>query len=142
MLMELIDEHGVRFVILIAIPILIEETLMDGWFRAFELALYGISVFILTYPEVLMLKKVVKVRRGEVRSWIDYRYPSMHTAVGTALGLLPLFFNVWLGWSAFLIPLGIYNRIKLGRHTWIEVIGGMFAGMMMLFVVLIAIKIL
>ena len=127
-LMRFIDEHGVKFVVIVSIPVLIEELILDGWFRAFKLLLYGIIVFLLTYSEVLMWKKTMKVRRGRIRTWMDYRYPSMHTAIGTAMGLLPLFFNPWLFWTTFLIPLGIYNRLKLRRHTWVEILGGIFAG--------------
>ena len=137
-MMNFMDEHGVEFVAIVSIPVLLEELVLDGGLKTFELLIYGLTAFILTYVELFMWKTTVKVRRGRIRTWIDYRYPSMHTAIGTAMGLLPLFFNLWLSWTVLLIPLGIYNRIKLRRHTGMEIIGGFFVGTMMLLITLIA----
>ncbi len=135
-MMKMIDEKPFSFVFLMVAIILIVDLAVFGYEELEEMVLCGILAFFISFVLSAVLKMVFRVcRDGPCEDVQDYRFPSSHTAIGTALSIVPVLVNPYFLPLLILVPITVHNRISLGRHTFYETMAGLLTGVISVVVV-------
>lgn len=129
MLMEWIDKKPFKFVIFLSLLVLIIEYVLEGLDGMSKMFLIGIINFFFSFLLSVEYKYMFKVKRGRYRGVLDYRFPSLHTAIGTSMSVAPLLVNTVFFPLLILIPITMYNRIHLKKHNLVEVFCGFVLGL-------------
>ena len=129
MLMWWIDQKPFKFIFSMTVLVLIADYFLNGVWSMFIMTLYGLFGFFMAMLFTIVIKLYMGISRGEVRSVFDYRFPSLHTAIGTTMSIIPSMFDLRFSVLVLLIPLAMYNRWKFKRHTWIEIAVGFLIGL-------------
>lgn len=133
---KMIDEKPFSFVFLMVALILLIDMAVFGYAELREMVLCGILAFFISFILSAVLKMLFRVCRDGPCEYVqDYRFPSSHTAIGTALSIVPVLVNPYFIPLLILVPITAHNRISLGRHTWYEVGSGLLTGVISVVIV-------
>ena len=95
----------------------------------FKLLLKGILTFILSSIIAIAIKVTVKRARWEVKSIQDYRMPSYHQTIATAMCVLAMIYMpILIPWFVALIILTAWGRYVIEKHTIDEIVIGAIVG--------------